>query len=196
MVRGTWIRRGRVVGENDQLTVWLRGRDFGDLSVQPNQVSSVSFSVVVDSPIIDMVKVVQTEANVVTLFWQDAAVECASQDCDCRREIVSSLIKKDKAAQTTSRLALVVDRLFKIVQSGSGKIPGAVVRLMVSKHVEDRRECLELLSKELKKPVVPSMTNVTDQCEVLCSWRYLEDIISCWILQMQVRDDLDTKFGL
>lgn len=64
-------RRWTVMSENEYLAIGFRFRFRLDLCIEPRKVCLMSFVVLFYRPVLDVVKVVNPEADVVVLSWQD-----------------------------------------------------------------------------------------------------------------------------
>ncbi len=64
---------------------------------------------------------------------------------------------------------------------------------MIPRHEENSAKLGELLSQKCKAAILvgSDVSNVAEQREIGCFRYNLEDIVSSWRLEMQIREDLD-----
>lgn len=183
-----------MMGKDDDLSARFALRDLRDLRIEPREIGLVGATVVFHRPVADVVEVVEAEADLVVLGWQDQRVQGASEDGQARGDIVTSLVQENKLTNAAALLgggqSTLGDLVGKLLELTLRVRPGGMVGLVIPKKEKDNLELENLRFQETKDRFIFDVTNVPEKSEPGGFRRDGEDIVRWGCFQVQIGHDL------
>lgn len=135
----------------------------------------MSFLVVFDRPVFDMIQVVQSEIYIFRLLLWDFGEKCTSEYSDSGRNIISRLVKDDKFGKCLTRGDF--DLILETIKPFLYLNPTALIWFMITKDQKYYLEDLELTLQGGKKAVVFDISDIAEEAQLGSLRGNLEDIV-------------------